>query len=175
MRKLKFKSDKTKYEEAENDERQYREQVDTEKEKEIYELTDDQKIELKKKFRKATVLCHPDKVADEFKEAAQRIFIELKQAYDANDLKKVTGILDDLEKGNFFKTKSETVQERDMLRAAIAKLKRQINILETDIVTIKETDTFKTIVSIEDWDDYFERTKERLRRELEELQLEIEA
>ena len=175
LRKLKFKSDKTKYEEAENDEKQYREQVDTEKEKEIYELTDDQKIELKKKFRKATVLCHPDKVADEFKEAAQRIFIELKQAYDANDLKKVTGILDDLEKGNFFKTKSETVQERDMLRAAIAKLKRQINILETDIVTIKETDTFKTIVSIEDWDDYFERTKERLRRELEELQLEIEA
>lgn len=175
LRKLKFKSDKSKFEEAENDERQYREQVNTEKEKEIFELTDEQKLELKKKFRKATVLCHPDKVADEFKEAAQRIFIELKQAYDANDLKKVTEILDDLEKGNFFKTKSETVQEKDLLKAAIAKLKRQINILETEIITIKESDTFKTIISIEDWDDYFQRTKEKLKRELEELQLEIEA
>ena len=175
LRKLKFKSDKTKYEEAENDERQYREQVDTEKEKEIFELTDEQKLELKKKFRKATVLCHPDKVADEFKEAAQRIFIELKQAYDANDLKKVSEILDDLEKGNFFKTKSETVQEKDLLKAAIAKLKRQIKILETEIITIKESETFKTIISIEDWDDYFQRTKEKLQRELEELQLEIEA
>jgi len=174
LRKLKFKSDKTKFEEAENDERQYREQVDTEKGKEIFELTDEQKLELKKKFRKATVLCHPDKVADEFKDAAQRIFIELKQAYDANDLKKVSEILDDLEKGNFFKSKSETVQEKDLLKAAIAKLKRQINILETEIITIKESDTFKTIISIEDWDDYFQRTKEKLQRELEELKLEIE-
>lgn len=175
LRKLKFKSDKSKFEEAANDERQYREQVNTEKEKEIFELTDEQKLELKKKFRKATVLCHPDKVADEFKEAAQRIFIELKQAYDANDLKKVTEIFDDLEKGNFFKTKSETVQEKDLLKAAIAKLKRQINILETEIITIKESDTFKTVISIEDWDDYFQRTKEKLQREFEELQLEIEA
>lgn len=175
LRKLKFKSDKTKYEEAENDERQYREQVDTEKQKDIFELTDEQKLQLKKKFRKATVLCHPDKVADEFKEAAQRIFVELKQAYDANDLKKVSEILEDLEKGNFFKTKSETVQEKDVLKAAIAKLKRQIKILETEIITIKESDTYKTIISIEDWDDYFHRTKEKLQRELEELQLEIEA
>jgi len=175
LRKLKFKSDKTKFEEAENDERQYREQVDTEKEKEIFELTEDQKLELKKKFRKATVLCHPDKVADEFKEAAQRIFIELKQAYDANDLKKVSEILDDLEKGNFFKTKSETVQEKDLLKAAIAKLKRQIKILEIEIISIKESDSFKTIISIEDWDDYFQRSKEKLQCELEELQLEIEA
>ena len=175
LRKLKFKNDKTKFEEAENDERQYREQVDTEKEKEIFELTDEQKLELKKKFRKATVLCHPDKVADEFKEAAQRIFIELKQAYDANDLKKVSEILDDLEKGNFFKSKSETVQEKDLLKAAIAKLKRQIKILETEIIAIKGSDTFKTIITIEDWDDYFQRTKEKLQRELEELKLEIEA
>jgi len=175
LRKLKFKSDKTKYEEADNDERQYREQVDNEKEKEIFELTDEQKAKLKKKFRKATVLCHPDKVADEFKEAAQRIFIELKQAYDTNDLKKVSEILEELEKGNYFKTKSETVQEKDLLKVAIAKLKRQIKILETDIITIKESDTFKTIISIEDWDDYFQRTKEKLKRELEELQLEIEA
>ena len=175
LRKLKFKSDKTKYQEAENDERQYREQVDNEKEKEFFVLTDEQKLELKKKFRKATVLCHPDKVADEFKEAAQRIFIELKHAYDANDLKKVSEILDELEKGNFFKTKSETVQEKDLLKAAIAKLKRQIKILETEIIAIKESETFKTIISIENWDDYFKRTKEKLQRELEELQLEIEA
>lgn len=174
LRKLKFKENKAKFEEAENDERQYREQVNTEKEKEIFELTDEQKTQLKKKFRKATVLCHPDKVSDEFKEAAQRIFIELKQAYDANDLKKVSDILEELEKGNYFKAKSETVLEKDLLKSAIAKLKRQIKILETEIITIKESDTFKTIISIEDWDEYFNRTKEKLQRELEELQLEIE-
>ena len=90
-------------------------------------------------------------------------------------MKKVSEILDELEKGNFFKTKSETVQEKDLLKAAIAKLKRQIKILETEIIAIKESETFKTIISIENWDDYFKRTKEKLQRELEELQLEIEA
>jgi len=175
LRKLKFKADRIKYEEAENDEKQYREQIDTEKEKEIFKLTEEQKTELKKKFRKATVLCHPDKIADQFKEAAQRIFIKLKQAYDVNDLKQVSEILEELEKGNYFKTKSETVLEKDLLKAAIAQLKRQINILEKEIITIKESDTFKIITNIDDWDDYFERTKEKLRHELEELKLEIEA
>jgi hypothetical protein len=174
LRKLKFKSNKTKFEEAENDEKQYRDQVDTEKEREIFELTEEQKIELKKKFRKATVLCHPDKLADEFKDAAQIIFIELKQAYDANNLKKVSEILEELEKGNFFKTKSETVQEKDLLKKAISKLKRQIKILETEIIAIKESDNFKTIIRIENWDDYFQRTKKKLQIELEELKLEME-
>ncbi|MCB9365335.1 MAG: DUF1669 domain-containing protein [Flavobacteriales bacterium] len=174
LRKLKFKEDNTKYKEAENDERQYREEVNNEKKKEIFELTDDQKTELKKKFRKATVLCHPDKVSDEFKEAAQKIFIELKQAYDANDLKKVSEILEELEKGNFFKAKSETILEKDLLKATIAKLHRRIKILETDIITIKESKTFKTIIDIEDWDEYFKKIKEKLQSEFEELSQEIE-
>jgi len=175
LRKLKFKKDKPKYEEAEKDEKQYREQVDNERDKDIFELTEEQKNELKKKFRKATVICHPDKVSDEFSESAQRVFIDLKQAYDANDLKKVTEILDELEKGNFFKARSETVLEEDLLKAAIAKLRRQIKILETEIIKIKNSETFITIISIEDWDGYFSRTKEKLKLEFEVLQLETES
>ncbi|WPC10981.1 hypothetical protein LEQ04_09985 [Riemerella anatipestifer] len=60
------------------------------------------------------------------------------------------------------------------MKVAIAKLKRQIKVLETEIISIKESETFKTIISIEDWDDYFQKTKEKLQRELEDLQLEIE-
>jgi len=175
LRKLKFKSDKTKYEEAEKDERQYRKEVNSEKGKEIFELNDEQKKELKTLFRRATFLCHPDKVGNEFKKDAHGIFIDLKQAYDTNDLKKVSEILEQLEKGNFFKTKSETVQEKDLLKEAIAKLKKQIKILEKEIITIKESDTFKIINSIGDWDNYFERTKNKLKQELEYLQNELEA
>ena len=109
LRKLKFKANETKYEEAENDEKQYREQLNSEKEKEVYKLTEEEKEAIKKTFRKATMLCHPDKVGDQFKEAAQSIFIELKAAYDKNDYKKVNEIFEDLKKGNFFKYKSETI------------------------------------------------------------------
>jgi hypothetical protein len=173
LRKRKFKGDKVKFDEAENDEKQYNESIEDEKRKKVFDLSDDEKIELKKKFRKATVLCHPDKVSDEYKDAAQSIFIQLKAAYDANDLECVSNIVMDLEKGNYFKSRSETVNEKDLLKAAIAKLNMQINILENEIVEIKESDSYKHIININNWDEYFNNTKELLESELNELQNEL--
>lgn len=173
LRKLKFKDDKEKFDEAENDEKDYREQFNSEKEKEIFELDDDEKIELKNKFRKATVLCHPDKVSDEFKDIAQDIFIELKNAYDINNLKRVIEILEDLEKGNYFNSKSDSISEKEQLKVAIAKLQAQIEKLETEIISIKQSNTFNTIISIDDLDDYFENTKQKLEVELKNLKTEF--
>ena len=173
MRKIKFQNNKTKFDEAENDERQYREQIDIEKKKKIFELTDEQKAELKKNFRKATHLCHPDKVSDEYIEAAHKIFIELKNAYDLNDLIKVTEILEDLEKGNFMKSRSETVSEKELLKSAIAKLRIQIKTLETEIISIKESDTYRFIKDITDWDEYFKVTKVKLQRERDDLEYDL--
>ncbi len=45
---------------------------------------------------------------------------------------------------------------------AIAKLKRQTKNLETEMLAIKENETYKTIVSIKDWKIYFKETKEKL-------------
>jgi len=174
LHKIKFKEDQQKFEEAENDEKEYREQFDSEKEKEVFELNDEEKSELKKKFRRATVLCHPDKVSDEFKDAAQEIFIELKNAYDTNNLKKVTEILEELEKGNYFKSKSDTISEKELLKVAIAKLRKQIEKLEIEIITIKQSDTFKTIIEITDWDTYFKNTKQILQIELDHLKQEFQ-
>lgn len=175
LRKLKFKTDQAKYEEAENDERQYQEQVNEEICKEVYELTEEEQKELKKRFRKATVLCHPDKVSDELKEAAEAVFIDLKAAYDANDLKKVTAILNDLENRNYFTSKSETISEKKLLLATITQLRRRIKNTETEIITIKQNETFQTIMNIKDWDEYFKITKEKLNEELKELTVETVA
>jgi hypothetical protein len=171
LRKLKFKTDKKKYAEAESDYKQFNKQFEEEKKKQQFKLTEEEKMELKKKFRKATFLCHPDKVNDKFKEEAQKIFIELKAAYEANDLMKVSKILNNLEKNNFFKPQSETVSEKDKLKTAIAKLLIQIKTLVNEIVSIKQSETFNTIVSITDWDNYFRVTKEKLEKELQDLQI----
>jgi hypothetical protein len=175
LRKLKYKADKTKYEEAENDERQYREQFDTEKEKEIYELTDEQKLALKKKFRKATGLCHPDKFANEpieIQKQAEEIFKELNEANAKNDLNRVDEILADLEKGILSTSKGDKLTDKVILRATIVRLRAKIKILETEIIAIKQSETYNIIINIGDWDDYFKRTKEQLQRELEALQRE---
>lgn len=174
LRKIKYKGDKEKYKEVEEDYDQYGEQIKDDKKKPRFELTDEEKLDLKTKFRKASFICHPDKVGDEFKDAAQNIFIDLKTAYESNDLNKVTEILYDLEKGNFFKSMSDTIAEKDLLIVAIAKLRIKIERLECEITTIKLSETYKTISEIINWDDYFKKTKELLVQELHELKEELD-
>jgi len=58
-----------------------------------FELNDEEKIELKQAYRKASKLCHPDIVAGELQEQAQSVFIELNDAYSKKDLQKVKELL----------------------------------------------------------------------------------
>jgi hypothetical protein len=178
LRKLKFKSDKAKFDEAENDEKQYREQVDAEKEKDVLEITAEQKLELKKKYRKATVLCHPDKFANEsieIQKQAEDIFKELNEANEKNDVQRVSEILSNLEKGILSTIKGDRLTDIDKLRATIERLRVKVKTIETQIVTIKQSEAFIIINKLNDWDDYFNITKEKLQRELEELRLEVSA
>ena len=174
IRKLLYQSDKSKFEEAEKDEKQYREQVNSERKQKKYQLTDDEKTELKKKFRMATFLCHPDKVNEQLKETANEIFIRLKEAYNANDLKKVTKILSNLEKGNYFKSKSDTVSEKELLKNEITKLHKHITLLENEILSIKKSDTYKTVIGINDWDAYIRHMKNILETELAIMKMQME-
>jgi len=169
LQKIKYSDNEAKYKEAEKEESKYRKSFEKEKEKVIFELNDEQRKEIKKKFRTATILCHPDKFSEEFKDEASQIFIQLKQAYDTNDLKKISEILEDLQKGNLFKSKSDSGLEKGKLLGIIAKLKQQIKVIELEIISIKESDTYQTITSIEDWNEYFNNVKEKLLFELEEL------
>ncbi|TXD49196.1 phospholipase D-like domain-containing protein [Polaribacter sp. IC073] len=172
FRKIKYKNNKKKFKEAEKDEEQYNEQIKEDKEKKHYDLNDAQKKELKVKFRKASILCHPDKVNDEMKDEAEKMFIELKESYDNNNLEKVSEILNSLEIQNFFKSKSETVTENEKLKLAIQKTRSQIKIILDNIIEIKENETFKTITSIQSLDEYFNNLKSELKSELESLENE---
>lgn len=176
LRSIKFKDDEEKYEEAKKDEEEYQGQFEAEKEKEILDLSDEESKELKKKFRKATTLCHPDKFSNEPMEVqkqAEAIFKELSEANAKNDLKRVTEILASLEKGILNTVRGDSISDKEILRATISKLKSKLTQLESEIRYIKESDTFKMVASIEDWDLYFDQTKEKLKAELEELRKEV--
>jgi hypothetical protein len=176
LQKIKFKEDKEKFKEAEKDEKDYGKSFDTQKGKEILSLDKEQKVELKKKYREATVLCHPDKFVNEsidIQKQAEAIFKELNEANAKNDLKHVTEILARLEKGILSTSKGDGLTDKDILRLTIDRLKTKLQQIESDIITIKESETFQTIINIEDWDDYFYKTKEALRIELEELKTDL--
>ena len=59
------------------------------------------------------------------------------------------------------------------IKAAISKLRRQIKQLEQELITIKQSETYKTILEIDNWDTYFQTTKSKLSYELHELQKEF--
>lgn len=176
LRKLKYKFNETKYREAENDEKQYREQVESEKVKEMFKLSEDEKSDLKKKFRRATVLCHPDKFSNEsieIQKKAEEIFKELNDANSKNDITKVSEILANLEKGILTTNKGDSLSNKDLLIKTINKLKNKIKVLESEIFNIKQDSTYLFIISIINIDKYFTETKEQLMKELLELKSEI--
>ena len=132
-------------------------------------LDEEKQNELKKNYRKATKLCHPDKVTDDQKELATKIFTDLKNAYDNNNLEKVNQILKDLEKG-IFKSQGEMIGEKDKLKIILENLIRKRNELEEMLLSIKNTEAFNKISNIENWDNYFEKAKEEFNKILKELE-----
>jgi hypothetical protein len=152
-------------EESEREFNEYSEQYEASKEETIITLTEEEKKELKIKYRKASKLCHPDVVNEGQKEAAERIFAELNAAYEINDLKRVSEILSNLEKGNFFVSKSDTISEKQKLKAEIDKMRQRLSELSEQIKNIKESETYITIKNIDNWDDYFSTTKEKLKEQ----------
>lgn len=172
LRKIKYK-DHRKETEANDDFDNYSKQYDSEKDKKQFELSDEEKKELKKSFRKATTMCHPDKVSEEQKAEAEAIFIELKKAYDEYDISKVNKILNDLETGKRFVSKADVISEKEKLRITLNQLKERLKAIENEIISLKETEVFTTISNITNWDNYFNETKTQLEQELQNLTIEL--
>jgi hypothetical protein len=171
---LRFKKSKakgtTKEAEAEKDYNDYSKEYEITKNEKINELTEDEQKELKQKYRKASKLCHPDLVSEEQKELADKLFTELNAAYNRNDLQKVREILENLERGDFFVNKSDAINEKQLLKTEIEKLRLHIKELKEQVLVIKESEAFMTISSISDWDTYFKEAKQKLAEQVKELE-----
>jgi hypothetical protein len=173
-RKAIFKDNDKRAKETEEDYDNYNEQFETEKNKQQFDLTEDEKTELKKNYRKATMLCHPDKVSEEQKSEAEKVFIELKEAQERNDIQTVNRILKELENGNIFSLQTEKIEEKTVLKARVEKLRYKLQQLEKQITELKNSESFIEINAISNWDNYFAETKEQLQNELESLKLQLE-
>lgn len=169
LRKISTKDNPEEYEQAVKDEQDYNQYSEAESDKVLYDLNDEQRKELKKLYRQASQICHPDRVNEGMKQVAEEIFVQLNEAYRKNDLNEVKEILAELKQG-IFKPRSETVSEADQLKVIIKSLRTKIEKVEQEIFFIKESDDYQSISSIDDWDAYFEETKAQLIEEIEFLE-----
>ena len=172
LRKILSQDDPKAYAEAVQDEKDYHEQIEAENDKVIYELDEQQRKDIKKAYRKASQICHPDRISEDMKEIAEQLFIQLNEAYEKNDIQTVTKILAELEQG-IFRPRSETVSEKSQLQAIITQLKFKITRIEKEIFEMKESEAYETIIDIEDWDQYFANTKEQLIEEIDRLEQKL--
>jgi hypothetical protein len=139
------------------------------------ELSEKDSSALKAAYRKASRLCHPDKVSDEFKAQAAEVFKQLSEAYRSKDLKAVTDILNSLENQKGFSIFSDTVSSAEKLRRRIIEVKEKISSLSQAIAITKEDEAYQTIDAIGDWNHYFTDIKASLSIELTKLQSSAEA
>ena len=119
--------------------------------------------------RAAVKLCHPDVVAEAFKAAAQSVFIELQTAYEANDLARVSAILNNLRDGKPFDAAHTALNEKKQLRHAIEQLRQRRAQLISALQNLKQHDTFMLIQNITDWQLYFDNQKAALEERLVKL------
>ena len=157
------KEDNTKQneaEEAEQDYESYKSNYEINCKKEIRQLPDEDKQELKNKFREACKLCHPDKVNEVQKEQAAAIFNNLKAAYDNNDLDAVSTILENLKQGIL--TQRAESNEKAELQLQISILHRKRDELQQLVEKLKTSEIYQTIEQIPYWDIYFVDQKVKL-------------
>jgi len=174
LRKIFTQDNPEQYAEAVKNEEDYNKKIEIQSEKTIYELNKSQHLELKKAYRQASQICHPDRVNEDMKDIAQELFIQLNQAYKQNDLAEVQKILSELKQG-MFKPQSETVSEKEQLKVILQTLRYKIGKVEREIIEIKESEDYQTISNITDWTAYFEEVKVQLVEEIDYLETNEDA
>ena len=107
----------------------------------IAALDADAETRLKAAYRRASQLCHPDRVSAEHKAQAEQLFKELGQAYKKKDLPTVERILAQLQRG-IFTAASDTLSDTAALHARIAELRANLAALRAEIATLQDDDTY---------------------------------
>lgn len=157
------------YFEAKKDFENFHQEVKKFKLDDPFELTKKEKAELKRLYKKASRLCHPDIIEDAKKEKAEEIFKELNAAYQQQNLKKVSNILNNLINGETFSCDSDALFDRNILKNKIELAREKIKLAKTEIEVIKRDETFILISKIDNLDEYIYEMKQELREEKENL------
>jgi len=138
-------------------------------------LSEENEQELKKLYRKACSLCHPDRFEGDQKEAAHQAFVVLQEVYKTNDLSALRELHATLKTGGLPKApRSITLSRSDALRAAIAELQHRISETLRQLQRLhysEGADLLRLAGNTEaDWLGFFEKQRQLLQEEISQLQ-----
>jgi DnaJ-domain-containing protein 1 len=165
-------TDYQEYQQAKKEKETFEEELEEVIEQHQHELPEEEKNRLKKTYRNAAKLCHPDTVADEFKEQAHEIMTALNIAYEKQHLAEVERILAMLESGAGLVASSDQIDNSEALKAKITELTAKLASLAHEVERLKQDDTYQRLAEIDDWDAYFEIIKIDLVEQISQLEAE---
>jgi hypothetical protein len=165
-------------EEAEEAEKEYREysghyQKMEEEEPPVSISKDDQK-RLKSLYRKASRLCHPDKVDEGQKAEATEIFKRLQKANKQNDFAEVEAIYIALKTGATLGDRAMSLSELEQLQSAVTELKVNVDGLRAELSDLMTSDIWVTLTEAKDWDAYFSDKKSQLENQVSEMEMQLQ-
>lgn len=167
------------YEEAEKDYKDYNQSYkkSKEKNKQFKNISEQEKSILKKLYREASMLCHPDKFANEPEKyvKAEAIFKELNNANANQDIERVREITEQLKNGYFETTISEAKkQDAEQLKSQLIKLQKRYEELIEELVFIKQSKAYKTTQEQLNLKDYFSHLKSDIELQILDLKKELQ-
>jgi hypothetical protein len=168
------------YEQAKKDFEDFEQEQETRREKDArteWNLSEEEQKELKQMYRRGSKLCHPDTVADEHKDAASQMFMELRKAYEEGNLLRIRHLVERCEAGLFDSIQGDGDQserKKQRLRAKIVGIREALDRLKQEIKTIQKSNTFQVMIQHPDWQALFAQQAQLLDQEIEHLSQELE-
>ncbi len=157
------------YREAQEDFRSFHHSYEEAKEEKQFDLSKEELAELKRIYRKASRLCHPDLVRAELQEQAHAMMQQLNDAYNKHDLKTVKEMLLHLESGRGFDIVSDTITDKRVLKEKIVDVRARIVEMEAEIAQIEEDEVFQILQEYDDIADYLDGVEAELQEEYARL------
>ena len=164
---------KAEYQQAKQEYEEYRQEYELIKDEPIFQLEEEEQKRLKILYRKASQLCHPDKVDEVYKQEAHEVFVALNAAYRKNDIQSVESILKKIETGQFDIHIQRGNRDRAQLEERIGELRREIELITRELVMLSKNENYRQATTISDLDEYFEQQRIKLKEEIEKLRTEL--
>lgn len=146
------------------------------------QLSEEDQTELKRLWRQASKLCHPDLVADELKDEANAMMVQLNQAKHRGDVKAIRSLVARLHQGFEPMMASDRLNDLERIRKKMAQVREQINTLVAELAELEKEESWLLVSSLSNMDAYFTQQEKALsevraalERQVSEAQLDAVA
>ncbi|HEY2452278.1 MAG TPA: DNA repair protein [Scandinavium sp.] len=136
-------------------------------------LAESERHELKRLWRQASKLCHPDLVDEEMKAEATTLMVRLNQARQRGDLATVRTILALLMQGQQPMMASSRLNDLAPLRQRIAEIRQQIRTLNLELLGLEKESAWQLVTTLRDPEGYFQQQEKAMSNTISTLEKQI--